>query len=141
MNNRMHNAHNQAQGSRTKALCVCSAGLLRSPTLAWVLSNEPFNFNTRAAGSSNSFALIQVDEVLVHWADIIFFVNKENEEEVEFNFTRGKNQPNWADGKHIITLNIPDNFEFRDPVLVEIIKKQLVDASVKFKEQTGIALF
>ena len=28
-----------------RVLCVCSAGMLRSATMAWVLSNSPYNFN------------------------------------------------------------------------------------------------
>ncbi len=61
--NRLHNMRNPHQGSNKKVLCVCSAGLLRSPTLAWILSNEPFNFNTRAVGTSSEYALIVLDEV------------------------------------------------------------------------------
>jgi len=129
MNNRFWNARNNNQGDFKTALCVCSAGLLRSPTLAWVLSNPPFNFNTRAAGSSQSFAMIPVDNVLLHWADFVFFVNKENQEEVAHSFD--------LEGKHVITLNIPDNFRFRDPKLVEIIQQQLDKARVDFQQQTG----
>ncbi len=69
--NRMHNAGNLHQGQYKKVLCVCSAGLLRSPTTAVVLSKEPYNFNTRAAGCVPDYALIKVDAVLIHWADEI----------------------------------------------------------------------
>lgn len=44
---------NSAQGRFRKVLCVCSAGVLRSPTAAWVFSNAPFNFNTRSAGTED----------------------------------------------------------------------------------------
>jgi len=134
VNNRFHNARNDAQGNFKRVLCVCSAGLLRSPTVAWVLSNEPFNFNTRAAGSSVSFALVPGDEVMLHWADVVVFVNKENEEEVQFRF---KDKDFLFDNKHLITLNIPDNFQFRDPKLVEIIKEQLIKAAEEVEKQTG----
>ena len=43
--NRLANTQNKYQGKYKKVLCVCSAGLLRSPTAALVLSQEPFNFN------------------------------------------------------------------------------------------------
>jgi predicted protein tyrosine phosphatase len=69
--NRLHNVTNPAQGPAKKVLCVCSAGLLRSPTAAWVLGNPPFNFNTRAAGLMEEYALIPVDDVLLTWADEI----------------------------------------------------------------------
>ena len=63
--NRLANTHNHYQGDAKRVLCVCSAGLLRSPTAAFVLSQEPFGFNTRAAGIAEDFALIVVDDVLL----------------------------------------------------------------------------
>ena len=51
--NRLGNSKNPYQGDFKKVLCVCSAGLLRSPTAAWVLSNAPFNFNTREIGRAH----------------------------------------------------------------------------------------
>jgi predicted protein tyrosine phosphatase len=128
INNRLWNAKNPFQGSSKKVLCVCSAGLLRSPTLAWVLSNEPFNFNVRAAGSSRAFALIPVDDVLLEWADLVVFVNQENEDEVNEHF------PEDMKDKDFLTLDIPDNFQFRDPTLVKIIEAQVKEGLAKLNE-------
>lgn len=75
MNNRKHNSKNPYQGAAKKVLCVCSAGLLRSPTAAVVLQRE-FGYNTRACGIESSFALIPFDEVLAHWADEILVMEK-----------------------------------------------------------------
>src|SRR5689334_709068 len=75
---RSRNAKNCFQGDWPRVLCVCSAGLLRSPTLAWVLSNDPYNCNTRAAGSHAEYALVPLDQVLIDWADAVVFVNQEN---------------------------------------------------------------
>ena len=47
--NRMWNVSNPWQGDAKRVLCVCSAGLLRSPTAAKVLYDE-YGYNTRAAG-------------------------------------------------------------------------------------------
>ena len=66
--NRLANSSNRWQGKYKRVLCICSAGLLRSPTAAFVLSQEPYNYNTRAAGLTKEFALIPVDEVLLNWA-------------------------------------------------------------------------
>lgn len=106
---------------------MCSAGLLRSPTVAWILSNDPFNFNTRAAGSTKTFALIHADDVLIHWSDAVVFVNKENFEETSSEF-------DLAD-KHVITLNLPDNFGFKDPKLVQIASVQLSRAFNEMEDQ------
>lgn len=111
--NAMHNAHNPNQGKIKRILCVCSAGLLRSPTLAGELYKR--GYNTRAAGV-HDYALIPIDKVLLHWADEIIFVQHDLKKYVE-----GIN-----DFKGTITeLQIPDQFPWRDPELVEIINSLL----------------
>ena len=50
--NRLHNVRNPNQGPAKRVLCLCSAVLLRSPTVAWVLGKAPYDYNTRAAGTS-----------------------------------------------------------------------------------------
>lgn len=125
MNNRFWNAKNPNQGEFHKVLCVCSAGLLRSPTVAWILSNEPFNCNTRAVGSNKNFALVHADDALIHWADTIVFVNMENFDEVNFAHSEALQE------KNLIVLNLPDEFMFRDSKLVQIATNQL---QIKFKD-------
>lgn len=120
--NRLANTQNGYQGERKRVLVVCSAGLLRSPTAAWILSNEPFNFNTRAVGASHEYALIPMDEAHVYWADEILVMNKEQE-------LLAKQLLNNVDPDSITpihTLNVPDNYGFRDPVLVDILRKMFM---------------
>ncbi len=70
----MGNVGNPYQSDFKKVLCVCSAGLLRSPTAAWVLSRDPWNFNTRAVGYSEEYALVVLDVVQLAWAnDVVVF--------------------------------------------------------------------
>lgn len=114
--NRIANASNGFQGEYKRVLCVCSAGLLRSPTAAFVLSQEPYNFNTRAAGLVEEFALIPVDKVLLNWADQIVVMTEEQALEIEGRLeSLDLNVP-------VITLNIEDSFSYRDPELIEAIK-------------------
>jgi len=110
--NRKVNSHNKWQGEYKRVLCVCSAGLLRSPTTAFVLSQEPYNYNTRSAGLTQEFALIPVDEVLLEWAEEIVCMNDKQKIELQ-----------RMTGKPVLALNIPDQFEYRNPELIEIIKK------------------
>lgn len=118
--NRLGNAKNPNQGDFKKVLCVCSAGLLRSPTAAWVLSQEPYNFNTRAAGATEDFALIPVDEVLLTWAEEVVCMSGEQAEGIRYLCK--------VLGPHtsprIISLDIPDNFRYRDPQLVKLIRER-----------------
>ena len=119
MNNRLYNCKNPNQGTAKKVLCVCSAGLLRSPTTANVLAAR-FGYNTRSAGSTVTYALIKVDEVLLHWADEVVFVNKENFVEVLFNFPELDSDIKLKAN----VLDVPDNFEYMDPALQKIIFEQ-----------------
>ena len=111
--NRLGNCHNKFQGDYKKVLCVCSAGLLRSPTAALVLSQEPFNYNTRAAGISEEYALIPVDEVLLEWADEIICM--ENWQDLELR---------QMTNKPIKCLGIGDTLGYRDKELQTSIRKE-----------------
>lgn len=111
--NRLSNCKNLYQGDTKKVLCVCSAGLLRSPTTAVVLSQEPYNYNTRAVGVTKEFALISVDEVVLEWADEIVCMDKIQ-----------KIQLRSMTDKPIICLDIPDDYQYRDPELIKLIKKE-----------------
>ena len=111
--NRLANVGNPFQGKHKRVLCVCSAGLLRSPTAAWVLSQEPYNFNTRAVGLVPEFALIPIDPVLIRWADQVVCMTSDQAKKL---------RTMVDEDKPIVCLNIPDNFGYRDPELVELIK-------------------
>ena len=118
--NQLFNVHNYAQGNTKKVLTVCSAGLLRSATLANFLVKE-YEYNVRNCGTVESYALIPISEALVCWADEIVFVNKENYRQVE----KELKDILTEDGmKKIKVLDIPDDYMFNDPELLEICKEQ-----------------
>lgn len=121
--NRLGNCKNPYQGVYKKVLCVCSAGLLRSPTAALVLSQKPFNYNTRAAGVSKEFALIAVDEVLLAWADEVVCMEEEHRQFLE-----------QRTDKPIVCLNIVDSHEYRSADLMWRIKEKYV-AAAGFQEE------
>lgn len=125
LGDRLQNCHNAYQDNYKKILCVCSAGLLRSPTAALVLSQPPFDFNTRCAGIISRWALIKVDAVLVEWCDEIVCMTHEHHRILEKKLIQlGINRP-------IICLDIPDEFKYRDPELM----KQIAE---KYAELRGI---
>lgn len=117
--NRLHNVNNPNQGKFKKVLCVCSAGLLRSPTIAYVLANAPYNFNTRAAGAVEEYALVPVDEVLLQWADVVVFADKEHKSMVDW-----KHEGLLDTIEHYV-LDIPDIHKFRAPKLIELIEEKV----------------
>ena len=133
--NRLWNCRNPDQGPAPRVLCVCSAGLLRSPTTAWVLSQDPWNFNTRACGLED-YALIPMDEVLLTWADLIICMNGMQVKRVEDKITDivKKGRPICP---QVINFNIPDDFAFRDPTLVEIIRGKASTLKVILGEESN----
>lgn len=106
--NQKGNVTNPYQTSVKKVLCVCSAGLLRSPTLANILHKE-YGYNTRACGVAD-YALIPLSEALLLWADEVVFVDSSvvtylDREELEL-----------VDDKSII-LKVPDIYPWNNESL------------------------
>ena len=112
--NSIWNTQNPNKGEYLKVLCVCSAGLLRSPTMANVLHRE-FNFNTRAVGSVRSHALVPLEEVHVHWADIIVVVDQDTSDFIKKEFESAARE------KPIFNFDLPDRYEYMNHRLQSII--------------------
>lgn len=117
MRNRLYNCLNPYQGNFKRVLAVCSAGLLRSPTVAWVLSQDPYNYNTRACGV-HSYALIPLDQVLLTWAQEIVCLQQEHASIVVHQLEEHRLE------RPVITLNIPDDYQYRSPELITLIKQK-----------------
>lgn len=122
---------NAYQGKHKKVLCVCSAGCLRSPTAAHILSSPPFNFNTRAVGLSVEYAIIPISDALIMWADIILVMDADQQTQVNkmqmdlFDKMHGGMYD--YDYKQVINLDIPDEFDYRNPVLVKLMTTKFLD--------------
>lgn len=104
-----------------RVVTVCSAGCLRSPTAAVVLAMPPFNHNTRAAGLTESYAIIVLDSRLLAWADEFVVMESEMvwqvKDSYKANFDRELQTP-------IVCLDIPDSFQYRDPELMAMIAER-----------------
>lgn len=122
---------NAYQGKHKKVLTVCSAGCLRSPTAAHILSGEPWNFNTRCAGTSQEYAIIPVTEALIAWADIILVMDSDQQYYVNQMQQKLFNDlDNWTydfEYKQVINLEIEDDYNYRNPTLVDIMKAKFLE--------------
>lgn len=99
-------------------LFVCSLCRLRSPTAEQVFANW-LGCDTRSAGIAHGADEPVTPEVL-EWADLIFAMEKSHHENLVRKFSSN------LKGKRIITLNIPDKYDFMDPRLVRILKTKVV---------------
>lgn len=99
--NRQSVIANPYQGKYKRVLCVCSGGVLRSPTAALMLSLPGFDCNTRAAGTED-YALVKVDEALIIWAQEIVCMTEDHELKLKalLDLYRRK--------RPIVCLNIPE---------------------------------
>lgn len=97
-----------------KLLFVCSRNQWRSPTAEEIFKNHPF-VHARSAGTANS-ARIKISEKLLIWADMIFVMEKKHKQQIQQRFQEISNQ------KEIIILHIPDEFQFMDQELIQMIE-------------------
>lgn len=102
---------------KTKLLFVCSRNLWRSPTAESLFKNHP-RYDARSAGTSNS-ARIKVTDCHIGWADVIICMERKHVEILRQKF------PGELAGKQLVTLRIPDDFPFMDPVLIELLRTEL----------------
>lgn len=100
-----------------KVLFVCGYNRLRSPTAEQVFSSYP-EIEVDSAGLNHD-ANVPLTPKLVQWADMILVMEKEHLAKIRQKFkAQLKNQK-------LISLDIPDEYEYMDPKLVEILKKKV----------------
>jgi predicted protein tyrosine phosphatase len=102
---------------RTNALFVCSFGRMRSLTAEHVFATRDDLYV--AAAGVYADAENPVTAELLQWADIIFVM-----EDVH----RNKLAEKFADalqGTQIVSLGIPDRYEYMDPQLVRLLKTKV----------------
>ncbi|MDQ3040412.1 MAG: low molecular weight protein tyrosine phosphatase family protein [Pseudomonadota bacterium] len=95
-------------------LFICSQNRLRSPTAEQVFANWP-GIESSSAGLNND-AENPVTPELLAWADLIFVMERTHRNKLSAKFKSS------LASKRVICLDIPDDFEFMDPVLVGLLK-------------------
>ena len=73
---------------------------------------------TQSAGLGNQ-AGTPVSPELLAWADLIFVMEKAHRNRLSKKFRSHLN------GKRVICLDIPDEYEFMDPVLVQLLRQKV----------------
>lgn len=98
-------------------LFLCSQNKLRSPTAEAVFAEFP-GIEVDSAGL-NQAAVVPLSPEQVEWADVIFVMEKCHKAKLNQKFKRHLN------GQRVIVLGIPDNYQYMDPELVEILRKKV----------------
>jgi predicted protein tyrosine phosphatase len=99
-------------------LFICSRNKWRSRTAETIFKgNQDHEF--RSAGTEND-ARIKVNEKLIHWAKIIFVMEKRHKQRLQDRFDQLLN------GKTIVILDIEDNYQYMDEELIETLKASVI---------------
>ncbi len=98
-------------------LFICGQNKLRSPTAEAVFATN-LDWNVRSAGLKNN-SEVQVGADDVEWAEYIFVMENSHKKKLQERFRAELN------GQKVICLGIPDNYEYVDDALVEILKAKV----------------
>jgi predicted protein tyrosine phosphatase len=99
-----------------KVLFVCSQNRLRSPTAEQVFSTRA-DIEVASAGT-NKDAETPLTAEMVAWADVIFVMEREHRNKLQRRFKRELRA-------RLICLDIPDDYEFMDPVLIRLLENKV----------------
>jgi predicted protein tyrosine phosphatase len=100
-----------------KVLFVCTQNRLRSPTAEKVFSNYD-GIKVKSAGL-DPHARTHLTLEMIKWADIIFAMEKSHQEKIK------KRYQDKLKGKKLICLNIPDEYDFMQPELIEVLNEKV----------------
>jgi protein-tyrosine phosphatase len=99
-----------------RALFLCHYNRKRSATAERVFGKDPA-LEVLSAGTSDE-AMVQVNERMLEWADVVFVMDNEQVEAL------GKMFPDHPVLPEVICLNIQDAYHFLDPELVAILEER-----------------
>jgi predicted protein tyrosine phosphatase len=103
-------------GRMRKVLFLCTHNRLRSPTAEQVFSTWP-GIETDSAGLGAD-AEVPLSPEQIRWADMIFVMEKVHRKKLSTKFKR------YLDGKRVICLDIPDEYDYMQPELVRVLKER-----------------
>jgi predicted protein tyrosine phosphatase len=98
-------------------LFICSQNKLRSPTAETIFCDIE-GFKVLSAGLNND-AEVPITSELVEWAETIFVMEKAQKNKLQKKFRK------YINKQRVICLDIPDDYEYMQPELVEILEQNL----------------
>ena len=108
---------NNAEPHPAKLLFICSQNRWRSLTAERIFSGIP-GIQVRSAGTQPG-ARVVVTEGHIGWADLIFVMEKSHGNRLRRKF------PEALQGKQVVTLLIPDEYEFMQAELVDELRAKV----------------
>ena len=106
-----------ATNKRTKILFVCSRNKRRSLTAETIFKSESA-WDVRSAGTEDN-ARIKVTAGMLGWAEVIVVMEKRHKERLRQKY------PEELAATRCVCFFIPDDYEFMDVALVEILREKM----------------
>ena len=107
----------RAPKEKQTTLFICSRNQWRSPTAEQIFRRHPL-MTVRSAGTSpNARRKVSADDI--QWADVIFVMEEKHKSRLVAEFFR------LLAGKTIHVLDIPDEYKYMDPELVEQLEQSV----------------
>ena len=105
---------------KLKLLFVCNINRMRSATAHKIYENDS-RFELKSAGTDKTANTVLTDDIL-SWADSIVVMEKRHRNYIREHF------PDIYKNKKIVCLYIPDNYDYMQAELIEILKNKIEDA-------------
>lgn len=102
---------------RLNVLFVCSRNQWRSPTAEQVWRRHPKVAARSAGTSSNARHRVSADDI--SWANVILVMEEKHKSRLTAEFSR------LLDNTPIYVLDIPDDYKYMDPELIEILEQSV----------------
>jgi predicted protein tyrosine phosphatase len=99
-----------------RLLFICSRNRWRSPTAETVYADHP-GVEVDSAGLNHD-ATVPLSPEQIRWADLILVMEKSHRNRLNRKF--GK----YLSGKRVVVLDIPDDYGYMDPALVDLINRR-----------------
>ena len=97
-------------------LFVCTFNKIRSLTAQQIFQDDN-RFNVKSAGVDPA-STVQINHDILEWADYIIVMEKAHRNKIRKNF------PGIYEKKRIVCLYIPDEYDYMEPVLIELLKRK-----------------
>ncbi len=112
-----------------KLLFVCGKNMLRSPTAEAIFAEYPGLEVDSAGVDRDAETLLGVEAI--EWADIIFVMEKTHLRKLR---TKFKSDP-CLRNKRLVSLDIPDNYEYMQPELIDLLNRKIIPLLGTFAAQ------
>ena len=100
-----------------RALFICSRNRLRSPTAERLFASWPGVESDSAGLAADAEVPLSAEQL--QWAELIFVMERVHQRRLQQRFAP------WLRGKRVICLDIPDDYDFMQTELVELLRRKV----------------